>query len=284
MVLARQLQPAGLASRPRRCTAEYRDVLDLRMPEAFDPAGIITAARQIFQDDPTSWPPNATGSSWSWWTTCRKPTPRSSNCSPDIAAGKDALITASPDTVVQGFRGARPDLVAELPRLLGTAAARSCERPLLDRASACPGRGGGLAVGGRADLPQVPAGSPRAGSNSPAGAPAGAAGPDRPPAPARDGRGAPAALPGPRTAVCGPADPRSAAERRPGTRGDRRDRAQRRPAQPAAALPGRPGDPGPDPRRRIRGPGRSRGPAVAGCLCRGPGPCRAQHPSPPCRC
>ena len=36
----------------------------------------------------------------------------------DIAAGKDAFVTSSPDTVVQGFRGARPDLVAELPRLL----------------------------------------------------------------------------------------------------------------------------------------------------------------------
>ena len=33
----------------------------------------------------------------------------------DIAAGKDCYVTSSPDTVVQGFRGAGPDLVAELP-------------------------------------------------------------------------------------------------------------------------------------------------------------------------
>jgi superfamily I DNA/RNA helicase len=48
---------AGQCSRPdwiaaAALYAEYRDVLDLRMPEAFDPAGIITAARQIFQDAP----------------------------------------------------------------------------------------------------------------------------------------------------------------------------------------------------------------------------------------
>jgi hypothetical protein len=29
------------------------------MPEAFDPAGIITAARQVFQDSPDSLLPNA---------------------------------------------------------------------------------------------------------------------------------------------------------------------------------------------------------------------------------
>ena len=48
----------------------------------------------------------------------------------DIAAGKDAIITSSPDTVVQGFRGARPDLVAELPRLLAPAGGTVLERPL----------------------------------------------------------------------------------------------------------------------------------------------------------
>lgn len=99
--------------------SEYRDVLDLRMPEAFDPAGIITAARQIFQDAPGFLAAERERLQLILVDDIQEANPAVFELLTDIAEGKDALITSSPDTVVQGFRGARPDLVAELPRLLG---------------------------------------------------------------------------------------------------------------------------------------------------------------------
>ena len=109
--------------------AEYRDVLDLRMPEAFDPAGIITAARQIFQDAPDFLAAERARLQLVLVDDVQEANPAIVELLADIAAGKDCFVTSSPDTVVQGFRGARPDLVAELPRLLSTEAP-AVERPL----------------------------------------------------------------------------------------------------------------------------------------------------------
>ncbi|WP_426978776.1 ATP-dependent helicase [Pseudarthrobacter sp. O4] len=110
--------------------AEYRDVLDLRMPEAFDPAGIITAARQIFQDAPDFLAAERDRLQLVLVDDIQEANPAVFELLADIAAGKDALVTSSPDTVVQGFRGARPDLVAELPHLLAPAGGTVLERPL----------------------------------------------------------------------------------------------------------------------------------------------------------
>ena len=109
--------------------SEYRDVLDLRMPEAFDPAGIITAARQIFQDAPDFLAAERDRLQLILVDDIQEANPAVFELLADVAAGKDAIITASPDTVVQGFRGARPDLVAELPRVLAPDGA-ILERPL----------------------------------------------------------------------------------------------------------------------------------------------------------
>jgi superfamily I DNA/RNA helicase len=110
--------------------AEYRDVLDLRMPEAFDPAGIITAARQIFQDAPDFLAAERDRLQLILVDDIQEANPAVFELLADIAAGKDALVTSCPDTVVQGFRGARPDLVAELPRLLAPPGGAVLERPL----------------------------------------------------------------------------------------------------------------------------------------------------------
>jgi superfamily I DNA/RNA helicase len=110
--------------------SEYRDVLDLRMPEAFDPAGIITAARQIFQDAPDFLAAERQRLQLILVDDIQEANPAVFELLADIAAGKDAIITSSPDTVVQGFRGARPDLVAELPRLLAPEGGGVLERPL----------------------------------------------------------------------------------------------------------------------------------------------------------
>ncbi len=109
--------------------AEYRDVLDLRMPEAFDPAGIITAARQIFQDAPDFLAAERARLQVVLVDDIQEANPAIFELLADITAGKDCYVTSSPDTVVQGFRGARPDLVAELPRLLAATGA-VIERPL----------------------------------------------------------------------------------------------------------------------------------------------------------
>lgn len=98
--------------------AEYRDVLDLRMPEAFDPAGIITAARHIFQDSPAFLEAERDRLQLLLVDDIQEANPAVFELLADLAADKDCLVTFSPDTVVQGFRGARPDLVAKLPVLL----------------------------------------------------------------------------------------------------------------------------------------------------------------------
>lgn len=109
--------------------AEYRDVLDLRMPEAFDPAGIITTARQIFQDVPGFLAAERERLQLVLVDDVQEANPAVFELLADIAAGKDCYVAYSPDTVVQGFRGARPDLVADLPRLLAPGGS-VIERPL----------------------------------------------------------------------------------------------------------------------------------------------------------
>ncbi|MEE2568257.1 ATP-dependent DNA helicase [Pseudarthrobacter sp. J64] len=128
-VIESGLTASDLAGLGRRCGrpdwipaaalyAEYRDVLDLRMPEAFDPAGIITAARRIFQDSPEFLAAERDRLQLIMVDDVQEANPAVFELLADIAAGKDCFVTSSPDTVVQGFRGARPDLVAELPALL----------------------------------------------------------------------------------------------------------------------------------------------------------------------
>lgn len=110
--------------------AEYRDVLDLRMPEAFDPAGIITAARQIFQDHPDFLAAERNRLQLILVDDMQEANPAIFELLTDIGSGKDVYVASSPDTVVQGFRGARPDLVAELPELLAPDGHSVLERPL----------------------------------------------------------------------------------------------------------------------------------------------------------
>jgi superfamily I DNA/RNA helicase len=110
--------------------AEYRDVLDLRMPEAFDPAGIITAARQLFQDFPDFLAAERDRLQLILVDDIQEANPAVFELLADVAAGKDVYVTSAPDTVVQGFRGARPDLVAELPGLLGGEERTAVEKPL----------------------------------------------------------------------------------------------------------------------------------------------------------
>ncbi|MCC3296724.1 ATP-dependent helicase [Arthrobacter sp. zg-Y916] len=98
---------------------EYRDVLDIRMPEAFDPAGIITSALHILQSDPEFLAAEHERLKLVLVDDLQEANPAIHQLLGVLAAGRDAVVTAAPDTVVQGFRGARPDLLGNLPETLG---------------------------------------------------------------------------------------------------------------------------------------------------------------------
>ncbi|MCC9203650.1 ATP-dependent helicase [Arthrobacter sp. zg-Y769] len=96
--------------------AEYRDVLDLRMPESFDPAGIITSALNILHSDPEFLAAEQERQQLVLVDDLQEANPAIHSLYALLAGTGDSLATACPDTVVQGFRGARPDLVGQLGR------------------------------------------------------------------------------------------------------------------------------------------------------------------------
>lgn len=100
--------------------AEYRDLIDLRMPESFDPAGIITAARHLLQDNPDFLEQERRRLEMVLVDDLQEANPAVHELLAVLGYGKDVLVAACPDTVVQGFRGARPDLVFAAEELLAT--------------------------------------------------------------------------------------------------------------------------------------------------------------------
>ena len=98
---------------------EYRDVLDIRMPEAFDPAGIITSALSILQSDPEFLAAEQDRWRLVLVDDLQEANPAIHQLLAVLAGGGDLIATACPDTVVQGFRGARPDLLGSLRDRLG---------------------------------------------------------------------------------------------------------------------------------------------------------------------
>ena len=99
--------------------AEYRDVLDIRMPEAFDPAGIITTALEILEADPEFLAAERARLQLILADDLQEANPAIHALLGLLAKDRDVVVTACPDTVVQGFRGARPDLLGTLPATLG---------------------------------------------------------------------------------------------------------------------------------------------------------------------
>ncbi|MHA7178537.1 ATP-dependent helicase [Arthrobacter sp. MDB2-24] len=96
---------------------EYRDVLDLRMPEAFDPAGILTAAREILETDRDFLDQERTRLQLILVDDYQEANPAVHALLGLIGTGKDVVVTSCPDTVAQGFRGARPELTGRLDTL-----------------------------------------------------------------------------------------------------------------------------------------------------------------------
>ncbi len=102
---------------------EYRDVLDLRMPEAFDPAGILTAAREILETDPEFLDQERSRLRLILVDDYQEANPAIHALLGLIGEGRNVVITSCPDTVAQGFRGARPELTGRLSTLFGRGSA-----------------------------------------------------------------------------------------------------------------------------------------------------------------
>lgn len=105
---------------------DYRDRIDLGMAEAFDPAGLISAAVRVLTDaDPDD--PERAAATQAFADAERRrlrlvvvddlqeATPAVHDLLTVVARGTDALLSASPDTTVQGFRGAVAGEIAAYP-------------------------------------------------------------------------------------------------------------------------------------------------------------------------
>jgi len=116
---------AGEVGRPEWVAAarfyrEYRDVMDLRNAGAFDPAGIISAARSVFAGSPEFLEAERERLQLILVDDLHESNRSVYEFFLDLAHGKDVIASVCPDTTVQGFRGARPDLVTRVAEELGT--------------------------------------------------------------------------------------------------------------------------------------------------------------------
>lgn len=105
-----------------RLYREYRDLVDLRMPEAFDPAGIITSVHHLFQDQPDFLDQERQRLELVLVDDIQEANRAVHALLSLLCRGREVVVTACPDTVVQGFRGARPDLAGSLAETLSSGA------------------------------------------------------------------------------------------------------------------------------------------------------------------
>ncbi|GAA1049654.1 ATP-dependent helicase [Arthrobacter russicus] len=103
--------------------AEYRDLIELKNPGCYDPAGILRAVSDVFDAHP-EWLQQERDRHRLILVDDLQETGRAAHgVLRRIGTGRDLLMTACPDVVVQGFRGARPDLVGALRDELAAAEA-----------------------------------------------------------------------------------------------------------------------------------------------------------------
>ncbi|WP_434613726.1 ATP-dependent helicase [Arthrobacter sp. A5] len=100
---------------------EYRDVVDWGKSGSFDPAGIITAVIGLFESDTEYLDRERDRLQLILVDDIQEANQAVHRLLELLGRGKDVLITGCPDTVVQGFRGARPDLAGKIrERLAGS--------------------------------------------------------------------------------------------------------------------------------------------------------------------
>ncbi|MCU1574330.1 MAG: helicase UvrD [Micrococcaceae bacterium] len=93
---------------------EYRDVVDWGKSGSFDPAGIITAVVQLFEGDPDFLAQERERLQLILVDDLQEANQAIHRLLELLGRNKDVLVAACPDTVVQGFRGARPDLAGRV--------------------------------------------------------------------------------------------------------------------------------------------------------------------------
>ncbi|GAA3323454.1 ATP-dependent DNA helicase [Paeniglutamicibacter sulfureus] len=99
---------------------EYRDLLDLGSAEAFDPAGLLAAAAGILEYNPEFLAAEHERLHLVMVDDLQEANPAQHRLLSLLARGRDLVAFAAPDNVVQGFRGARPDMLGEFGARLGT--------------------------------------------------------------------------------------------------------------------------------------------------------------------
>ncbi|WP_394162441.1 ATP-dependent helicase [Galactobacter valiniphilus] len=99
---------------------EYTQVSALASAEAFEPAELVALALRLLTEHPSLAAAEDERLGLLIVDDLQEATPSQHRLVHRLARGRDAVLLASPDTVVQGFRGARPDLVRQAPEEIGT--------------------------------------------------------------------------------------------------------------------------------------------------------------------
>lgn len=97
---------------------DYRDVLDLSGDDAYDASGLITSAAKLWQANPVFVEAETARIQHIIVDDFQDATPAIHRLVKLIGMERDILITANPDTTVQGFRGARPQALVDWPEVL----------------------------------------------------------------------------------------------------------------------------------------------------------------------
>lgn len=101
---------------------DYRDVLDLSGADAYDPSGLITSAADLWEANPMAAATEAARIQHVVIDDFQDATPAIHRLVQLLGTKRDIVITANPDTTVQGFRGARPQALVTWPEILSSEA------------------------------------------------------------------------------------------------------------------------------------------------------------------
>ena len=127
--LARRLERPDWAA-AATMQAEYQAVRRLRMPESYDPAALVTEAARVLEEQPEFLRAEQERLDLVLVDDLHEATPSIHRLLAVLCRGRDTVLTACTDTVVQGFRGARPDLLRTLEDRLAEPARPLRRHPL----------------------------------------------------------------------------------------------------------------------------------------------------------
>ena len=102
--------------------AEYQQVRALRMPNVFDPSELVDRAARVLEENPEFLAREQQRLDVVVVDDLQEATRSVHRLIGVLCRGQDAVLTANPDTTVQGFRGARPEALRTLEDRVGTPA------------------------------------------------------------------------------------------------------------------------------------------------------------------